>query len=236
MPSSMHCQSGCVKCPPLLLCTHKLILFCYLIKIHHVPSLFLHPSRRIRSLAVAIHGTLLKLPSPAPESLLASLAESSDQDYTECVFAAWCMAAFDIDRQVATSARDSWTTSTAVVASEGITNPRKMTLGEHSLHRLWDLLVRRVLVDPSSMWAYVNPPPPPPPPPPPSAPRKGGARNNQPIVNKRAATEDDAPERVKGDEEEENEEDRWARMRVGAFGAAEWVFRAYAASSEVVQW
>ena len=66
---------------------------------------------------------------------------------------------------------------------------------------------------------YVNPPQPTAPPAPTRA-NKGQGRALPPRKEK----EEDPSSRAKSEEEEEQEVDRRARLRIGAFGAAEWIF------------
>ncbi|KAI0341369.1 hypothetical protein BDW22DRAFT_1358876 [Trametopsis cervina] len=187
--------------------------------LHHVPTLFLHPSRRIRSLAVTLHASLLKLPSPVPDQLFVFLRDVADADQAEHIIGTWCMTAFDVDRQVAAAARNSWNKFTSLVTNvQAGAAGKGLQLSEEKLHQLWDLVLR-VLLDPGGVYLYINPPAPVVPPPP--SQRRGAART-QPVVN-----DDEASGRNKGEEDEEEERDRNARLRISAFGAAEWILNAY---------
>ncbi|KAI0715705.1 hypothetical protein C8Q72DRAFT_891767 [Fomitopsis betulina] len=64
--------------------------------LHHVPALFLHPSRRIRLLSVGLHSSLLRLLS---EQLFFNLREVLTVDEAEYILGSWLLAAHDIDRQ-----------------------------------------------------------------------------------------------------------------------------------------
>ncbi|KAI0084737.1 hypothetical protein BDY19DRAFT_969852 [Irpex rosettiformis] len=192
--------------------------------LHHLPFLLLHPSRRIRLLTTSLHSFILRLPSPAPERLLTFL--------TEYIIGTWLLSSYDVDRQVAGSARDAWGRFTSVSNPSEEGSTKKLKLDEDRLKQLWDF-VQRTLLDPLGTYNYVNPPQPVVVPPPPSIPRKGPARTphaqlgrGQNAHSRDAGKEEDTG-RVKSDEDEESEEDRKARMRVAAFGAGEWVFDAY---------
>ena len=94
-------------------------------------------------------------------------------------------------------------------------SPDKLLLGASLLPRLWEF-AQRTLLDPSGVYLYINPPQPAIPV---LTPSKKGSGRGTPV---RRDTEAASP-RVKADEDEENEQDRKARLRIGAFGATEWV-------------
>ena len=76
-----------------------------------------------------------------------------------------------------------------------------------------------MLLDPLGVYLYINPPQPAAPTPVSS--RKGSGRGTPVKRN------DEPIGRTKVDEEEEKEQDRKARLRVGAFGATDWVLSGY---------
>ena len=94
------------------------------------------------------------------------------------------------------------------------TSEGKVLLDATLFPRLWDF-VQRTLLDPGGVHLYLNPPQPVVPTP--ASSRKGSGRGTP--VRK----DDETTSRPKADEDEEDEQDRNARLRVGAFGAAEWV-------------
>lgn len=154
-----------------------------------------------------------------PEQVFSFLRDVADADQAEYLIGIWCMTAFDVDRQVAAYARESWTKFTAISAVSGQESSiKKLRLNDETLRQLWDL-INRTLLDPSGVYAYVNPPQPPAPPPPS---QRRGAGKNTGLVSK----DDDASNRAKTDEDDEGDTDRRARLRIGAFGAAEWVLSA----------
>lgn len=210
----------------------KICVFSFVIvacsQLHHIPALFLHPSRRIRLLAAGIHASILKLPSPLPEQLLFTLREVLDADHTEYVVGAWCLAAHDVDRQVSAYARESWDrcVTSNVHRQEGHDDGSLPDVKDAKLHlhldsdmfaHLWEF-AQRTILDPAGVYAYVNPPQPVVAPPP----GKHGGKGAQ----TRSKRDDDPPSRFNREEEEESETDRKARLRIGGFGIAEWVLGA----------
>ncbi|KAI0711424.1 hypothetical protein C8Q76DRAFT_677774 [Earliella scabrosa] len=182
--------------------------------LHHIPSLFLHPSRRIRLLAIGLHTSILQIPT-LRKQLFFQLHEVVSSDQAESILGSWCLAVHDVDRQVSSFAKEAWTryVSTRDASEE------KLPLDSTRLARLWEF-VQRTLLDPVGVYLYINPPQP-------VIPivttgKKGSGRGTP--VKK----DDEASTRAKTDEDEEKEEDRKARLRVGAFGATEWVLSGYA--------
>ncbi|KAH9835414.1 uncharacterized protein C8Q71DRAFT_765758 [Rhodofomes roseus] len=180
--------------------------------LHHVPPLFLHPSRRIRLLAVGLHASLLRLPAEVSTRLFFTLREVLTADQTECILGSWLLAAHDVDRQVSAFARESWIRCVSLAASS-----RPLTLDVELVQRLWNF-VHRTLLDPGGVYLYVNPPQPAAPNPPPG---KKGAKS--PPAKR---TQDEDSGRAKPEEEEESEGDRRARLRMGACGSAVWMLSA----------
>ncbi|RDX54789.1 hypothetical protein OH76DRAFT_1398200 [Lentinus brumalis] len=180
--------------------------------LHHLPSLFVHPSRRIRLLAVGLHASILQIPALRTQ-LFFQLREVVSSDQAEPILGSWCLAVHDVDRQVSSYARESWTRYVSTTdASDG-----KLLLDSTLLSSIWEF-VQRTLLDPMGVYLYINPPQPAISTPAQS--RKGSGRGTP--VRK----DDDASPRPKADEDEEKEQDRKARLRVGAFGATEWVLNA----------
>ncbi|PIL27721.1 hypothetical protein GSI_10874 [Ganoderma sinense ZZ0214-1] len=188
--------------------------------LHHLPALFIHPSRRIRLQAIGLHSSFLQIPN-LRNQIFFQIREVLSSDQTESVLGSWCLAAHDADRQVSSFARDAW--HRYVSTSES--SPDKLLLDASLLPRLWEF-AQRTLLDPAGVYLYINPPQPVIPV---STPGKKGSGRGTPV---RRDPEPASP-RAKADEDEENEQDRKARLRVGAFGATEWVLNAkYATPSK----
>lgn len=187
-------------------------------QLHHLPNLFLHPSRRLRLLAVGLHTSLLQIPDLRKETFF-QIREVASSDHAESILGSWCLTAHDADRQVSSHARESWN---RYVATSGAPED-KLVLDETLFPRLWEF-VQRTLLDPAGVYLYLNPPQPVMPTPAQS--RRGSGRGTP--VRK----DDEAVPRPKAEEDEEEEQDRKARLRVGAFGATEWVLSGCPTSSE----
>ncbi|CCM05109.1 uncharacterized protein FIBRA_07316 [Fibroporia radiculosa] len=175
--------------------------------LHHVPALFLHPSRRIRLLAVGLHLSLLRLQNTVTDQLFYFLREVATSDQAEYIIGAWCLAAHDIDRPVAAIARESWTHSVAFSPGS------KIALDRTLLSSLWEF-VQRTALDPNGIYLYVNPPQPV------AAPPLSQKKSARPPPGRK---EEETNTRTKTEEDEEDEQDRWARLRIGALGSAEWL-------------
>ncbi|KAI0634826.1 hypothetical protein C8Q77DRAFT_1277694 [Trametes polyzona] len=186
--------------------------------LHHLPTLFLHPSRRLRLLAVGLHTSLLQIADLRKE-IYFQIREVATSDHAESILGSWCLAAHDVDRQVSSYARESWS---RYVATTG-TSEEKLVLDKALFPRVWEF-VQRTLLDPAGVYLYLNPPQPAIPTPAQS--RKGSGRGTP------VRRDDEPTARPKADEDEEEEQDRKARMRVGAFGATEWVLNAKFSTSE----
>ncbi|EPQ53690.1 hypothetical protein GLOTRDRAFT_117039 [Gloeophyllum trabeum ATCC 11539] len=167
--------------------------------VHHMPALFLHPSRRIRLLAASVHSSLLRIPD-ARAALLTFLADAAPPDQAECVLGAWCMAGSDADRLVARHARASWEDFVSLAP------PSALALDESALLRM----LQRTALDPGAVYLSLNPP----------------QVSVEPGVPGRKAPpkrREEEPVRAKTEDEEESEDDRNARLRVGALGGLKWV-------------
>lgn len=181
----------------------------------------MHPSRRIRLLAVGLHSSLLHLPRVLTDALLYAITDGVSSDNAEYIIGAWCTAAHDVDRQVSLLARQSWVRS---VSLSSAVPEQKLLLEGALLQQLWGY-THRTLLDPSGVYAYVNPPQAVAHPPSVHQGRRGSGR--APPTPVRKDREEEANARARTEEEEENELDRNARLRVGACGAAEWLISAY---------
>ncbi|CDO70174.1 hypothetical protein BN946_scf184774.g2 [Trametes cinnabarina] len=177
--------------------------------LHHLPTLFLNPSRRIRLLSVGLHASLLQIVDLRKE-IFFQIREVAPSDHAESILGTWCLAVHDVDRQVSSFARESWSRYVTIAKQSDDT----LLLDGPLFSALWEL-IQRVLLDPGGVYLYLNPPQPIIPTPAPS--RKGSGRGTP------VRRDDETHIRLKADEEEEDEHDRKARLRIGAFGATEWV-------------
>lgn len=127
------------------------------------------------------------------------------------------MVVHDVDRQVCTFARESWNKYVTLADASGA----KLVLDPDLLQHVWEF-IHRTILNPSGMYLYVNPPQPVAASPVPQ--RKGPGR---PVPVRR---DEESSTRAKTEEEQEEEQDRKARLRVGAFGSAEWVISGWSMS------
>ncbi|KAK0229492.1 hypothetical protein EDD85DRAFT_130041 [Armillaria nabsnona] len=165
---------------------------------HHVSALFLHPSRRIRQLTADLHKSFVLL---MKEAILAHFNACSTRE-AEWILGSWCMAAHDTDRGVAASALSSWRRFNEV-SGQQLLNDK-----ENGFFSCLAAFVYRAAMDPLAIYLDLNPLPPAPPPP-----TKGASRKVEP----------EPTPRLKSEDLEEDEQDRKARIRVGAYGAIRWI-------------
>jgi hypothetical protein len=182
------------------------------LQLHHVSPLFVHPSRRVRLLSVTLHASLLHIPDVYDQVIL-FLRETASTDQIESILGTWCMAAHDVDRQVSSYAIRSWN---EVVSISEQDQSRKLVLTQ-DLCNCFLSFVQRAVLDPAGAYLYLNPLPPAVVPTPP---RKVSGRSAPVVLPKK---EDAEQSRSKAEDEVENEQDRKARLRVGAFGALKWI-------------
>jgi hypothetical protein len=203
---------------------------------HHVPALFLHPSRRLRALALAAHEELLRA-EPLRAQMFFYLREVASAEQVECILGSWCMATRDQDRHVARVAQSSWdahvsfTPTDADSAADAVTRTadkeegedRKLVLDATQMAALF-VFVQRALLDPLALHAYLNPVQVPVDV---SVPRtiRGKPVSTVPAAPVAATrrTDTESMARAKGEGEEESETNRRARLRIGALGALQWI-------------
>ncbi|THU99401.1 hypothetical protein K435DRAFT_855683 [Dendrothele bispora CBS 962.96] len=220
--------------------------------LHHIPALFIHPSRRIRSLASTLHNSFLKIPS-IKHQIIFSLTESLlNEHQISSIIGTWCIITHDIDRTVASIASESWKRDIVPLLSSSSSstpsdNPESTTSSSSCsfLLKSIDIFIRRAILDPISTYASLNPSSLAPPAPaltPRSGPggKKGqtqtrpgsryggggGGRTSLPMGSSpRSGTEtpEGGGERSKADLAEESETDRKARIRVGGLGGLRWI-------------
>ena len=180
------------------------------VQLHHVSALFVHHSRRVRFLTAGIHASLLQI-SVIRDQILFFFRETASPSQLETILGTWCIAAHDIDRSVASTALNSWVSSVSVKA-----NASDLTLDNH-LPPL-ESFIQRTILDPSAVYAYLNPVQAPVV----YAPQKqgpGGVRRER----EKEREDREVAARAKAEDMEENEQDRKARLRVGALGALRWI-------------
>ncbi|KAI3605699.1 delta 9-fatty acid desaturase [Moniliophthora roreri] len=166
--------------------------------LHHLPSLFIHPARRIRLLTATLHDTFLKIP-PIRDQIIFSLTESLDEDQISSIVGTWCIAVHDIDRAVSHASLEPWNRFISLLADDR---------SRGNIIKSLQSFVQRAALDPIGVYVYLNP-----------APHSKKART--PINVSRSETPDG--ESRARPEDEESEQDRKARIRVGAFGSLAWI-------------
>ncbi|KXN85569.1 E3 ubiquitin-protein ligase listerin [Leucoagaricus sp. SymC.cos] len=73
----------------------------------YLPSLFIHPSRRVRLLAASVHANLLKV-TEVRERLLFYLTETATSEEVESVLGSWCVLVHDVEKSVGNAAKEAW--------------------------------------------------------------------------------------------------------------------------------
>ncbi|KAF8151620.1 hypothetical protein B0H34DRAFT_801324 [Crassisporium funariophilum] len=168
-------------------------------KMHKASALFVNPSRRFRLIAASLHASFLQIPI-VHDQIILFLRETASPSQAESIIGTWCLTAHDVDRQVAAIAFKTW--KDTVTLHENLSS---------SLH----LFVQRAILDPSGVYTYLNPVPPP-------APLAPVKRNAGKLSSVSTPGGDQTP-RLKIDEQEESKQDRRARLRIAALGAARWI-------------
>jgi hypothetical protein len=159
---------------------------------------------------VALHSSLSQI-HDIRDAILFFLRETAAPEQVESVLGTWCLASHDVDRPVAVQALKSWL--------DAFAHPQGLRLNETFSPPLISFL-QRTLIDPLAVYLYLNPVARPAG----VTPSNMGGRGNLPPVPKKG-TADQTPQ-SKPDAEEENENDRKARLRVGALGAIQWMLGA----------
>jgi len=199
----------------------------------------LHPSRRLRTLALAAHSEFLRA-DPLREQMFFYIREVASAEQVESVLGSWCMATRDPERQVALVALRSWDAHVTLTPAEsdphagaGSVSPRaderredeKLRLDATQMSGLLTF-VQRALLDPLALHAFLNPVQVPVDI---SVPKtvRGRLVPPSPVQTRRVDAE--SAVRVKaGESEEESEADRKGRLRSGALGALQWILGTYA--------
>jgi hypothetical protein len=183
---------------------------------HHIPSLFVHPSRKVRLLAVSLHASFLHI-EDIREHIIAFLRDTAPLHQCESILGTWCLAAHDVDRQVSSAAIKSWI---EVISISDQDRTRKWVLSDDVLNHFLSF-VQRAVLDPAGLYTYLNPVPPSAAPTPPR--RVPGRSTPLPILRKEDV---ELSYRSKGEDEVEDEQDRKARLRVSSLGVLKWILGA----------
>ena len=180
-------------------------------QLHHVSALFVHHSRRVRLLTASVHALLLQIPI-VRERIVFFLRETASSSQLEAILGTWCIAAHDIDRSIASMTMSSWSSTISC-------NPdsNDLMLDEYLLSPL-AMFVQRAILDPSVVYMHLNLAQIPV-----ASIKKplGGMRREKERESERGDFE--VGTRAKAEDMEENEQDRKARLRVGALGALRWM-------------
>ncbi len=196
-------------------------------QMHHVPTLFLHPSRRLRTLALTVHAEILRVVSVRAQMFF-FLREVASAEQVEAILGSWCMATRDQDRHVAPIAQSSWDAHVSFASADAAAaaEDKKLVLDATQMAALL-VFVQRTLLDPLALHAYLNPVQVPVDVSVPKIVRGKPVPTVSPAAQTRR-TDGEPMERAKGDSEEESETDREARLRIGALGALQWILGTFA--------
>ncbi|KDQ10449.1 hypothetical protein BOTBODRAFT_36142 [Botryobasidium botryosum FD-172 SS1] len=180
--------------------------------LHHFPSLALHSSHRLRTIALSLHGYLFSLP-PIRSSVLAHIRHQSVHQVhqVEMVLGAWSIGAFDIDSSVRAVGQQGWKRYVTWTSPTSEPTVDQIPLyHEEDASLFIDLanFLCKAFLTPEALYTTIFPPPPVAPPPP----REVGAKYIPPEATP-------GP----GVEGRETEEDRRAQFRFGALGALKWI-------------
>jgi E3 ubiquitin-protein ligase listerin len=189
---------------------------------HHAPALFLHPSRRLRALALSAHADILRVEQLRVQMLF-YLREMASAEQVECILGSWCMATRDAERQVAQVAQRSWDAHISLDAdldttTRAVEKEEKRLVLDGAQRAALLVFVQRALLDPLALHAYLNPV---------QVPVevvvqrtiRGKPVPMPAVAAQTRRTDSELSARVKGENEEESETDRKARLRIGALGA-----------------
>ena len=194
-------------------------------QLHHLPSLLINPSRRIRLVSATLQSSFLQI-KEVNDQFVFFLRETASSSQLENILGALLLASQDVDRPVAAIVSKVWenviaaTSRTAYGPSSSL---KRISLDDTTRSSLTSFIQRAVL-DPNGIYTLFNPVAPP-------APSlvvhpfqsKTGSLNGSQVPTPRKDDGGDQTPRSKIDEQEENEEDRVARLRIGALGALRWL-------------
>jgi len=123
-------------------------------QMHHVPTLFLHPSRRLRTLALTFLAEILRVVSVRAQMFF-FLREVASAEQVEAILGSWCMATRDQDRHVAPIAQSSWDAHVSFASADAAAaaEDKKLVLDATQMAALL-VFVQRFLFDPPAPPAF----------------------------------------------------------------------------------
>jgi len=144
----------------------------------------------------------------------------------ENILGTWCLASHDVDRSVATIAFKTFKETVVTIPKNADDSPTlsNFLLLDDSTRSALTSFIQRTTLDPGGVYLYLNPIAPLALPPVfrPHQSKKGSAKGSY-VSTPTGDDGGDQTPRTKVDEQEESEQDRKARLRIGAFGAAKWI-------------
>jgi hypothetical protein len=150
------------------------------------------------------------------------LRETAPASQLENIFGALFLASHDVDRSVATVASKVWEKIVSTTPGDAATSGNRISLDDTTRSSLVSF-IQRAALDPNGVYTSFNPVAPPPTlTVHPYQSKKGSIKGSQVSTPKRDDAGDQTP-RSKIDEQEESEQDRVARLRIGALGAMRWL-------------
>jgi len=193
-------------------------------QLHHIPSLLINPSRRIRLAAVTLQSSFLQI-QEVHDQLLFFLRETASSSQLENILGAFFLASNDVDRSVAAISSRVWEKIAVSISKNaaGSSSAKRISLND-TTRSLLTSFIQRAALDPNGVYTSFNPVAP-------AAPslmghshqpKKGSVKGSQAPTPRRDDGGDETP-RSKIDEQEESEQDRTARLRIGALGALKWL-------------
>ncbi|KAF8955512.1 hypothetical protein BDZ97DRAFT_1764791 [Flammula alnicola] len=126
--------------------------------LHHVSALLVNSSRRVGLLATSLHSTLLQIP-PVRDQIVFYLRETVSESQLQSILGTWCLATHDVDRLASITVSKAWKEIILTDPSQGPSSTSNRLLSE-SLRSSLNAFVQRVVLDPSGVYAYLNPLPP----------------------------------------------------------------------------
>ncbi len=181
--------------------------------------------------AVTLQSSFLQI-QEVHDQFLFFLRETASSSQLENILGAFFLASYDVDRSVAAISSRVWG-KIVVPTSEnaaGTSSAKPISLDDTTRSSLTSF-IQRAALDPNGVYTSFNPVAP-------SAPslmshshhsKKGSIKESQ-VPTPRRDDGDETP-RSKIDEQEESEQDRTARLRIGALGALKWLLGKFSSSS-----
>lgn len=120
-------------------------------QLHHTPSLFLHPSRKIRLLSGGLHSLFLAL--PGVKSSLFTLIRDAGEERQETLIGSWCLLAYDIETQISSIALPLWEENFGPGVDPGAEGALLIREAAPTLISF----IRQTIFDPLGAYSVVNP-------------------------------------------------------------------------------